>query len=218
VLQTGDGIDFHQTMDDPQAWANYQLGMKEIARYNAPVVAARVPVKRGARRLLDIAGSHGLFGAMICRKHPPMKSTVIDLPAALDHARALASAEKIDDIVEHRAGNILTSDYGCDNDVVLMANIVHHFSEPANLEIARRAFESLTKRGTVAIWEIEGPEPNSKPTIGDGAALFFRLTSNARCYHGSEYGEWLRQAGFVEVRVSRPLLSPGSVLVVGRKP
>ena len=216
LLRTGRGIDFHQTLDDPDAWANYQRGMMEVARYSASVVADRVPVRPGALRLLDIAGSHGLFGAAICRKHPPMKSIVLDLPVALEHASELARAEKIDDVVEHRAGDILTADYGRDNDVVLLSNILHHFTEEVNIGIIRRAFDSLSAQGTVAIWEIEAPERGSKPSVGDGAALFFRLTSNARCYHGNEYSQWLGRAGFTGVRVLRPALSPGSVLVIGR--
>jgi hypothetical protein len=218
MLRTGRGIDFHETLKDADAWANYQRGMMEIARYSAPIVAARVPVKAGARRLLDIAGSHGLFGAAICRKHPPMTSTVLDLPAAIDHARELARAEKIDDVVEHCAGDILVADYGSDNDVVLLSNILHHFDEETNTGILRRAFDSLTAQATLAIWEIEAPEKDSKPTQGDGAALYFRLTSNARCYHGSEYRRWLQQVGFTQVRAIRPALSPGSVLVIGRRP
>ncbi|HEY9230691.1 MAG TPA: methyltransferase [Blastocatellia bacterium] len=218
LIRTGRGIDFHETMTDLEAWANYQRAMKEVARFSAPLVADRVPVKAGARRLLDIAGSHGLFGAAICRKHPPMKSTVLDLPAAIEHARELARAEKIDDVVEHRAGDLLADDYGKDNDVVLLSNILHHFNEATNIAILRRAFDSLTAAGTVAVWEIEAPEKDATPTSGDGAALFFRLTSNARCYHGSEYERWLQQVGFKEVRASRPALSPGSVLVTGRRP
>jgi hypothetical protein len=218
LLLTGRGIDFHETLTDADAWANYQRAMMEVARFSAPLVAARVPVKAGARRLLDIAGSHGLFGAAICRKHPPMTSTVLDLPIAIEHARELARQEKIDDIVEHRAGDILVADYGSDNDVALLSNILHHFDEEANLRILGRAFDSLTAQGTVAIWEIEAPERDSKPTHGDGAALYFRLTSTARCYHGSEYAGWLERVGFTGVRVTRPALSPGSVLITGRRP
>ncbi|HKP14390.1 MAG TPA: methyltransferase, partial [Blastocatellia bacterium] len=218
LLRTGRGIDFHETLTDPEAWADYQRAMMEVARFSAPMVADRVPVKAGARHLLDIAGSHGLFGAAICRKHPPMTSTVLDLPAAIESARELARAEKIDDVVEHRAGDILVADYGKDNDVALLSNILHHFDEETNVQTLRRAFDSLTARGTVAIWEIEAPEKDAKPAHGDGAALYFRLTSTARCYHGSEYSRWLERVGFTDVRATRPALSPGSVLVVGRRP
>lgn len=218
LVRTGRGRDFHQTLTAPDAWANYQRGMLEVARFSAPLVAARIPVKAGARRLLDLAGSHGLFGAAICRKHPPMRSTVLDLPAAIEHARELARAEKIADVVEHRAGNLLADDYGSDNDVVLLSNILHHFDEATNIRILRRAFDSLTARGTVAIWEMEAPEKNSTPTAADFATLLFRLTSNAQCYNGKAYTQWLRQVGFTEVRASRPALSPGSILMTGIRP
>ena len=54
-----------------------------------------------------------------------MKSVVIDLPQAIEAARAIAAAEKIDNIVEHRAGDLQTADLGQKNDVVLLANILH---------------------------------------------------------------------------------------------
>ena len=76
LLRTGRGVDFHRTMTDPADWAVYQRAMLEVARFDVATLAARVPVRRGATRLLDIAGPHGLFGAALCRKHPPMTSTV----------------------------------------------------------------------------------------------------------------------------------------------
>jgi hypothetical protein len=217
LVRTGRGLDFHSTMTDPEQWAHYQRGMLEIARFDAPVLAAKVPVRPGARRLLDLAGSHGLLGATICRKHPPMRSVVLDLPKALDAARELAREVGIDDVVEHRAGDLQTTELETDYDVALLGNILHHFQPAGNLAILRRARAALVSGGTVAIWEIDRPEPASRPGAGDGAALFFRLTSQASCYRGDEYARWLGEAGFTEVRVERPMLSPGRVLVTGRK-
>jgi 2-polyprenyl-3-methyl-5-hydroxy-6-metoxy-1,4-benzoquinol methylase len=191
--------------------------MLEVARFVAPVLAARVPVRRGARRLLDVAGSHGLLGAAICRSHPGMRSLVLDLPQAVEAARELAREEGIADLVEHRAGDLHTSDFETDNDVVLLANILHHFQPDACRAILLRAHASLAPAGTVAIWEIERPKSTAPVGAGDGAALFFRLTSTASCYSGDEYAGWLAEAGFTKIRIQRPALSPGSVLVTGRK-
>src|SRR6202795_850229 len=112
AVRRGRGLDFHTNLKDPEAWANYQRGMLELARMEAAIVARKVPVPAGARSLLDVAGSHGLFGAAICRKHPSMRSTVIELPEAVAGARSLAVSEGIDDIVEHRAGCLLEGDWG----------------------------------------------------------------------------------------------------------
>jgi hypothetical protein len=217
LVRTGQGLDFHQTMTDPDAWGHYQQAMLETARFDAPVLARYVPVRPGATRLLDVAGSHGLLGAAICKKHRPMRSTVIDLPAAVDHARRLARAEGHDDIVEHLARDLRHDDWGLAWDVTLLSNILHHFSPDDVRAILARAFTALAPEGTVAIWEIERPETERPPSEGDGVALFFRLTSTAAAYSGDEYARWLGDAGFRQIKIVRPRLRPGTVLVHGRR-
>lgn len=216
MVRTGRGLDFHRAMRAGDDWGRYQKAMLELARFDAPIVAARVPVKPGAARLLDAAGSHGLYGAALCRRHPPMRSEVLDLPEALEHARGLAEAEGITDVVSHRSGDIAREEFGGPYDVILLSNILHHFGPEENRTFVAKARRALSPAGTVAIWEFEAPDASARPTEGDGAALFFRLTSTARCYAGRELAEWVRDAGFSQIRLARPVLSPGSLLVTGR--
>ena len=217
LVRTGRGVEFHSTLTDPNAWGHYQQAMLEGARLDAPVVAKRVPVKKGAVKLLDLGGSHGLMGAAICRKHPPMRSTVIDLPAALEHARTLAERAGITDIVDHRPGDLLGDDLDSQCDVVLLSNILHHFSPDQIRQILTRAHHALTADGTVAIWDLERPARDKYPSEGDGIALFFRLTSTAAAYSGHEYAGWLKDAGFERVTINRPVLRPSTVLVHARR-
>jgi cyclopropane fatty-acyl-phospholipid synthase-like methyltransferase len=142
---------------------------------------------------------------------------VLELPQAASHARALAGAEGIDDIVTHREGDLFTSDLGSNHDVVLLLNILHHFTEDRILSILERARAAMRADGTVAIWEIEAPRRGSRATSGDGVALFFRLTSTAGAYHGDQYVDWMRRTGFDRVAIVRPAMSPGNVLVTARR-
>jgi 2-polyprenyl-3-methyl-5-hydroxy-6-metoxy-1,4-benzoquinol methylase len=217
LLRTGAGIDFHQTLLDTAAWDSYQRAMFEIARKDAPYLAARLPVPRGAESLLDIGGGHGLLGAAICRRHPPMRSTVLDLPQAVQHARRLARDEGFDDLVEYREGDLLDSDWGRAHDVILLANILHHFQPEENQAILHKASAALREGGTVAIWDIERSRQEANVSIGDPAALFFRLTSNASVYRADQYVRWASDAGFRKVRVSRSIRFPGFVLIIGRR-
>jgi hypothetical protein len=217
LVRTGAGVDFHATMDDPATWGHYQQAMLELARFDAPVLAKHVPVRKGATRLLDVAGSHGLMGASIARKHPPLRTTVLDLPAAIPHARRLAQQEGHGDLVEHRAGDLLHDDLGANWDIVLLSNILHHFTPDVVRTIIARAYGALRGGGTVAIWELERPAPGKRPSEGDGIALFFRLISSAAAYSGEEYAEWLRGAGFIQAKIIRPTLRPGSVLIHARR-
>ena len=217
VVRTGRGLHVHRTMQEESAWESYQRAMLEGARFDAPLVAPLVPVKAGAVNLLDIGGSHGLFGAMICRLHPGLRSEVLDLPQAIEHDRKLAREAVIDDIVTHRAGDALTDELGTDYDVIFLGNIVHHFAPEQNLALLRRAKNALTPRGTIAIWEVEQPGPGAEADIvGDAFALYFRLTSTSRVYTAEESAGWLSATGYEDVQVSRSSMSPGGVLIAGR--
>jgi 2-polyprenyl-3-methyl-5-hydroxy-6-metoxy-1,4-benzoquinol methylase len=218
IVRSGRGVDFHQSLRDQSRWAIYQAAMLETARgMGAPLVASLVPVKSGARRLLDIGGSHGLYGALIARAHPPMRSEVLDLPQAVEESRKLAQAEGIDDVVTHRVGNALADDLGRDYDVVLLSNILHHFTPTQSKDLLARVKGALGRDGTVAIWEGRQPEADA-PTelVGDAFALFFRLTSTGRCYTASEYVDWLTEAGFSDVQLQPTPSAPFQVLATGR--
>lgn len=217
LIRTGEGVDFHGSMTDPVAWGHYQKAMLEMARFDAPILARHVPVRKGSTRLLDLAGSHGLMGATLARKHPPMRSTVVDLPAAIEHARRLAHKEGHADLIDHRPGNLLNDDLGTGWDVVLLSNILHHFTPDLVRAIFRRAYSALGSNGTVAVWELERPSRTKRPSEGDGVALFFRLISSASAYGGDEYGDWMEEAGFTSTKIVRPRLRPGTVLVHARR-
>jgi hypothetical protein len=209
-------VNFHDTLKDPVAWADYQRAMLELARVDAPVLARHVRVPPGSRRLLDVAGAHGLLGAAICRRHPPLRATVIDLASAVPHGRALAKAEGIEHLVEHRIGDLTADDLGEGYDVALLANILHHFAPGRIADILVRVRRAVRAGGTVAIWDLERPLPGSPPSQADAVALFFKLTSTAGVYHGTQYAAWLTSAGFAKTRVVRPIASSGAVLVTGQ--
>jgi hypothetical protein len=217
VLHTGRGIDFHRTMAGSREWEWYQEGMLNLARVAAPVLARLVPVRPGARTLVDLGGSHGLLGAAICRRHPPMRSIVLELPAALDEARASAGREGVGDIVEHRAGDVLAGAVPAPADVVLLANIVHHFTRNAALDVLRRVREAMAAGATTAIWDFDRPRADASPELAaDASALYFRLTSSSQVVSGDEYAAMLREAGFRRIRVKRSPMAPMQVLVTGR--
>jgi SAM-dependent methyltransferase len=218
LLRTGRGIDFHETLRGAENWHWYQQAMLDLARVAAPVLADLVPVKAGARTLLDVGGSHGLLGAAICRRHPPMRSVVLEVPEALDEARAAARKAGVDEIVEHRAGNVLEDALPGGADVVLLANVIHHFTRDQAIEVLAKVRDAATPGGTVAVWDFDRPAPDAAPELAaDASALYFRLTSASQVVPGDEYGRWLREAGFGDVKVKRSVLAPVQVLAVGVK-
>ncbi len=217
VLKTGRGTDSHQRMTGADAWAAYQQAMLETARPAAGVVAEQVPVPPGARRMIDIGGGHGLYGAMICRRHPPLICEVLELPAAIASARAMARREGIEDVVSHRAGDAATEDLGKRvYDVAFLGNLIHHLTTDQNRDLLARLRLCLRPGGTVAVWDFRYPEAGSPPDlVADGFALLFRIGSSTRGISIPEYSGWMTDAGFSDVEEQR-LAAPTHALVTGR--
>jgi hypothetical protein len=92
-------------------------------------------------------------------------------------------------------------------------NILHHFSPEQIVGILRKTAAALRGKGVVAVWELESPPPGSRVTMGDGAALYFALTSSGGAYHAGEYARWMGEVGFESIRIARGKLTPGKVLV-----
>ena len=218
LLRTGRGLDLHATLHGAENWQCYQQAMLDLSRVAAPILARLVPVTLGAELLLDIGGSHGLLGAAICRRHPPMRSIVLDLPATIEQARAIAHHAGLDDVVEHRACNALTDELPAQADVVLLGNIIHHFAKGDALRVLQKARGSMRPGATIAVWDFDLPSPDAPPELAaDASALYFKLTSTSQVVPGDEYAAWLREAGFQQVRLKRSLMAPVQVLALGTK-
>jgi O-methyltransferase domain len=217
VIKSGVGIDDHKNLDSPEKWRIYQEAMLDTARLAASAVASCIPVRDDAKKMLDIGGSHGLYGAMICRMHPPMKSDVLELPDAALHACKLAHDERIDDIVSHRSCNVLNDDLGSGYDLAFFSNIIHHFSDDQNRDLLKRTHDALSDNATIAIWDFKTPGLDSPPDlIGDGFALMFRISSNSKCYTSKDYYNMLETAGFTDI-IAHPIPAPSQILITGRK-
>jgi hypothetical protein len=215
MVRTGRGVDFHGALEDCGAWENYQRAMLELARLDSEILTRLVPIASGATRLLDLGGAHGFLGAALCRSHPPLRSTVIDLPPAIEHGRRLAFEGGYAELVAYRAGDLRVESFE-ECDVALLSNVLHHFSPSQIVSVLGRVRAALRREGTLAIWELEAPRGESAAANGLLAGLFFRLASTGNTYLGEEYEEWLASVGFSGTRVVRPRWSPDRVLVLAR--
>jgi hypothetical protein len=111
-LSSGEPLELHGGLLDDAGQEAYQRGMRSMAGALSWELIRRFPVPEGARDMLDIGGSHGHYSCELCRRHPGLRATVLDLPEAVAHAAPLLAGEKLGDRVVHRAGDALTDDLG----------------------------------------------------------------------------------------------------------
>jgi SAM-dependent methyltransferase len=212
-------LDFHATMSSAE-WALYQRGMRAIAGIGAGEVARRVQLPKGARHMLDVGGSHGYYAVAICRRHRRLRATVLDLPQAIEHAAPLLAKERMGDRVIHRAGDALTDDLGLEAyDLVFISQLVHHFDDVANRELARRVARALRPGGCLAILEaVRRETPGAGGQLAGLLDLYFAFTSRSGTWPLDEIASWQRGAGLIPQEPIRLLRLPGFCVQVALKP
>jgi SAM-dependent methyltransferase len=197
-VKSGRAVDFHRTRNDPEAWNLYQRGMRGLAVLSAGEIGRRTWIPPGAREMLDIGGSHGLFSAAICRRRPGLRSVILDLPEAIEFAEPLLAAEKLGDRVSYRAGDARVTDLGVERyDVVFMSQLAHHFTDAENRALARRVHRALRPGGVFVIQELMrgGSRRLRGDQIGGLMDLWFALTSESGTWSFDEIAAWQRDAG-----------------------
>ena len=195
-VRDGRPLDVHGTMST-EDWSAYQRGMRAQANPLASWLARRVPVPAGARDMLDIGGSHGYFSVVLCRRHPELRATVLDLPDAVEHAAPLLEREAMGDRVVLRAGDALTDDLGEGAfDLILVFSLVHHFDDATNRLLVSRAARALRPGGYLVIGDALRPSsPGKGGQQGAFFDLYFALTSESGLWTYDEMRSWQIAAG-----------------------
>ena len=217
ALRDGSAYAMHeQRQDDPARWEAYIRGLFEISRPeqddNAAVVAVDSP-----RRMVDVAGGHGGFAMAMCRRHPGLGATIVDLPPSAAVGRQIVAEQGYADRVEFREGDVFELGLGDDLDVVSVFNLIHHLPEERDRELCRMARAALRPGGVLVIGDSARPEPG-EPVSEHGAvsSLLFYAWSHSRNFKPSEVRGWIEEAGFEHVEVHRNERSPWRMVVTGR--
>jgi SAM-dependent methyltransferase len=217
-VRDGRPLDVHGSMST-ESWGAYQRGMRAQANPLAPWLARRVPVPAGARDMLDIGGSHGYFSVVLCRRHPELRATVLDLPDAFEHAAPLLEREGMGDRVVLRAGDALTDDLGeAAYDLILIFSLVHHFDDATNRLLVARAARALRPGGYLVIGD--GLRPSSPGRGGQQGAffdLYFALTSRSGLWTFDEMRSWQVAAGLTPRKSISLIPGGGFVLQVAER-
>jgi 2-polyprenyl-3-methyl-5-hydroxy-6-metoxy-1,4-benzoquinol methylase len=216
--RTGVTSGSHGAAPDDPYWRRYMTGQLELARLSAVEVARKVPLPPRARTVLDIGGGHGWYSACLCRRHPGLTATVLDLPGSAAAGREVIAAAGMSDRVLFRDGDVTSADLGAGYDAVLCFNLVHHLEPGQIADLFRRAATALNPGGTLAVLDVFADHGRRQQAQADMLALFVYLSSGAQVHTPAELAGWLGDAGFAPPRKVRVLRIPGLTLQVTRKP
>jgi SAM-dependent methyltransferase len=219
ALRSGQAYALHEERrDDSERWEAYIRGLFEISRTEHDDNAALVQVP-DPREMVDVAGGHGAFAMAMCRRHPGLRATVLDLPPSARVGERIVAEQGFADRISFREGDVFELGLGEHLDVVSVFNLVHHLPEERDRELCRMAREALRPGGELVVGDSARPEPG-EPVSEHGAisSLLFYAWSHGRNFAASEIAGWLEEAGFAEVTIHANERSPWRVVVTGLAP
>src|SRR4029453_10132565 len=98
---------------------------------------------RNSLDVLDVACGHGLYGFTIAGRDPRARVWSLDWPEVLTVTAANAERLGVADRSEQIAGDMFDVPLGGPYDVVLVTNVLHHFSHDRAVELLRRMSTAL---------------------------------------------------------------------------
>lgn len=217
-VRTGKTLQLHSTENEKE-WHFYQEGMRDLSVNAAGDLAKKIPVPANAATMLDIGGSHGLYSIELCKKYPALHSTVLELPAAVEDASAIAKRYDNTGRVNYRAGNALEDDLGAElYDVVMINNVVHHFTAEQNKALSKKIAAALKPGGIYIIGEfIRAHKPGEGGAVAATTGLYFSVISASGNWSEQEIRSWQEEAGLKPLKPVTTITLPGWKMIIGSK-
>jgi SAM-dependent methyltransferase len=212
--------DMYQSNPDETRRFIHAMDSLVRARGDAAWTAQTLDLSR-AQHVGDLGGGPGTYLIEFLHRWPHLHGTLFDLPATLEVSRQIVDGRG--SAVRERLA-LHELDYNRAEipgplDVIFMSNIIHSEDEAANEALIAKCMRALAPGGLLVIKDHIMEQDLTAPAAGAVFSLYLLLTTHGRDYSFEEVAQWMRRAGFTDVR-RQALPSPpfSSSMVLARKP
>jgi 3-hydroxy-5-methyl-1-naphthoate 3-O-methyltransferase len=208
VNQEESGGDFFQKFVNDIFPLSYQAACtlsRHLVNHSEPV------------KVLDLAAGSGVWGIAMAQESQTVHVTAVDWPEVLPTTRNTVTRFGVLDRFSFVAGDLKDADFGTGYTVATLGHILHSEGRERSRALLKKTFDALASGGTIAIAEFVVNEDRTGPVhCLIFAANMLVNTETGDTYSFEEMSEWLKDAGFVEMRM---LDAPGpSPLILATKP
>ena len=191
----------HDAPPDDPYWRRYirgQLRARPAERRGGGQEAAAAV--GDPRSLLDIGGGHGWYSAQLCRRHPRLTATVLDLPGSAAIGREIIAAAGMADRVEHRDGDATAATGPGPGQWLRRGALLQPRAPPEPgpdpSACSARIHEALAPGGTLAVMDAFAEPSRRTSAAANFLGLFVYLSSGSQVHTPAQLHGWLREAGF----------------------
>jgi len=170
----------------------------------------------GVRRMLDVGGGSGAYSIACARAAKDLQVEIMDLAEVLPITEKYISAAGMSGRIRTRPGDLCTDALGGGFDLVLLSAICHMLDGPQNLDLFKRCHQALAPQGRLVAQDfILDPDKTSPKSAAVFALNMLVGTRAGSSYNAKEYTEWMREAGFQDVKHVR-LPGPTGLIIGSR--
>ncbi|MFI6389986.1 methyltransferase [Nonomuraea sp. NPDC050540] len=200
VRHGGTVMEVHAETPGYAYWEDFASYAVTVARPTAQVVAdALEPWAAGRDGLdvLDVACGHGMYGLTLAQRNPQARMWALDWPNVLPLTEQNAERMGVHDRVHRLPGDMFEVPLGGPYDVVLVTNVLHHFSEERAGELLRRLAPAVKPDGKIVLvgFTLDAP-PAEDPAPHLFSILMLTWTFEEEVHTVRSYTRMLAAAGF----------------------
>ena len=209
------GCAVHDPFDpDAPIWVTFARNMMSMMRMASENLAIALTKEAPAKKVLDIAAGHGLFGIAVARHNPGAQIYAVDWPKVLEVATENAQQVGVADRHHLIPGSAFDVSYGDGYDLALITNFLHHFDRDTCITFLRKVHASLAPGGRAAILEfVPNPDRVTPPTPAAFSLIMLASTPSGAAYTFAELASMAQAAGFSRVIPSDAPVMPEQLVL-----
>jgi C-methyltransferase len=174
--------------------------------------------QRERLHILDLACGQGVYGFTIAKQHPRARVWSVDNSEVLKVTQENAARLGVADQVETIAGDMFTLDLGGPYDLVLITNVLHHYTPERATELLRRAAAVTNPGGKLVLVGItadDGPVRDS-PDAHLFSLLMLVWTESGEAPSVGYFRRLLSATGYKDMQLHRRAELPMRIIVADR--
>ncbi|MCI4679771.1 acetylserotonin O-methyltransferase [Rhodoblastus acidophilus] len=196
---------------DPDRLRGFLAAMSGVSAGPAKAIAAKIPW-RDYKSFVDVGAAQGMVPVTIARAHPHLAGAAFDLPAVGPIFEEFVARNGLSDRLRFMPGDFF-KDKLPTADVMIMGHILHDWGMEEKRVLLAKAYEALPKGGLLVVYEALIDDDRRENAFGLLMSLNMLIeTPGGFDYTGADCQNWMREAGFAEIRVEH-LLGPDSMVI-----
>ena len=210
-VKTGGAGLFETLYNDPERLRQFLGAMTGLSMGAAMAMAQKFPWQ-DYKTVVDVGGAQGGLLVQLCLAHQHLSGTNFDLDVVGPIFEAYVEAQGLSDRLRFQAGNFFNEPLPS-ADVITMGHILHDWDLDQKRMLIGKAYDALPAGGALIVFEALIDDERRQNAFGLLMSLNMLIeTPGGFDYTGKDCSEWMRGAGFREIRVEH-LAGPDSMVV-----